>query len=245
MRHTPFDIFLVPERRSGNRRRVLTVPVSAALHALALAALLVAGTLAGSDLPPVSAGGRLTPPDPVVVQPPRPTPPPGPPTRGPQGPTRRGGGPQGPAVVVPTDIPSTLPVDPGGDVLDEPGLPPCLTGCGGGGREDGEPTAYAAPAPETKAPVRLPPDVRRPRKLRDVPPVYPPLAISIRLQGEVELDCVIDTTGRVQEVRPLSGHELLVPAAVEAVRQWVYTPTLLDGVPVPVILNVKVRFGLR
>jgi protein TonB len=60
----------------------------------------------------------------------------------------------------------------------------------------------------------------------------------------VILECVIDPRGRVAEVKVLRGVPLLEEAAVDAVRQWVYTPTLMDGVPVPVLLTVTVRFGL-
>jgi periplasmic protein TonB len=58
------------------------------------------------------------------------------------------------------------------------------------------------------------------------------------------LECVIDTDGRVTELRVISGHPLLAGAALEAVRSWQYTPTRLNGQPVRVILNVTVRFSL-
>ena len=65
------------------------------------------------------------------------------------------------------------------------------------------------------------------------------------LQGVVILDCTIDARGRVGNVKVLKGVPMLDEAAVAAVRQWVYTPTLVDGMPVPVILAVTVSFGLQ
>jgi protein TonB len=87
-------------------------------------------------------------------------------------------------------------------------------------------------------------DVREPRKVRHVAPVYPPLAVAARVQGRVTLECVIAEDGRVTEVSLLRGHPLLDAAAAEAVRHWRYTPTLLNGVPVSVVLRVVVEFRL-
>ena len=75
-------------------------------------------------------------------------------------------------------------------------------------------------------------------------PVYPDLAVKARLQGVVILECQIDVRGRVAEAKVLRGNPLLTDAAVEAVRQWVYTPTLVNGVPVPVLMVVTVTFNL-
>jgi protein TonB len=87
-------------------------------------------------------------------------------------------------------------------------------------------------------------DLREPRKLRHVAPIYPELAVEARVQGTVVIDCVIGEDGRVSAVTVLRGHPLLDPAAEEAVRQWRYTATLLNGVPVSVLLTVTVAFRL-
>jgi protein TonB len=84
-----------------------------------------------------------------------------------------------------------------------------------------------------------------PTKLRHVAPRYPELAARARISGTVDIDCLIDEEGRVRDVRVLSGHPLLAPAAVEAVRAWLYSPTRLNGQAVPVLLTVTVRFELR
>jgi protein TonB len=86
--------------------------------------------------------------------------------------------------------------------------------------------------------------VEAPRKLRHVTPVYPEIARQARIQGTVVLECTLDPQGRVAHARVLGGPPLLDAAALAAVRQWVYTPTRLNGVPVAVILTVTLRFKL-
>jgi protein TonB len=87
--------------------------------------------------------------------------------------------------------------------------------------------------------------VRAPRKLRHVDPEYPPLARAARVEGRVVVECVIDTDGRVAQARVVTGRPLLDDAALQAVRQWRYRPTLLDGVAVAVQMTVTVEFHLR
>ena len=86
--------------------------------------------------------------------------------------------------------------------------------------------------------------IREPRKVKDVQPRYPDNAKQARVQGVVILECLIGPDGKVRFVRILRGIPLLDVAAAEAVRQWEYTPTLLDGVPVPVFMTVTVNFRL-
>jgi protein TonB len=75
--------------------------------------------------------------------------------------------------------------------------------------------------------------------------VYPPVAQAARVQGVVILEAVIGPSGRVTDVKVLRSVPLLDDAAIEAVRQWVYTPTLLNGVPIPVIMTVTVNFTMQ
>lgn len=86
--------------------------------------------------------------------------------------------------------------------------------------------------------------IREPKKLKDVKPVYPEWAKEARIQGIVVLECVISTEGDVIEVKVLRSVPDLDEAAIRAVRKWKYTPTLLDGKPVPVIMVVTVSFKL-
>jgi periplasmic protein TonB len=76
-------------------------------------------------------------------------------------------------------------------------------------------------------------------------PAYPPLARQARISGTVRMSAVIATDGKISSLRVLSGHPLLVNAAVDAVKRWVYSPTLLNGVPVEVITDITVTFTLN
>jgi protein TonB len=93
--------------------------------------------------------------------------------------------------------------------------------------------------------VALTSQVLEAKLIRRVMPVYPALARQARISGMVELKGVIAPDGTVQRLQVLSGHPLLVPAAVEAVKQWLYQPTLLNGVPVEVVAPIKVSFVLH
>jgi protein TonB len=75
-------------------------------------------------------------------------------------------------------------------------------------------------------------------------PVYPPLARQARIQGTVRLEAVINKEGVIEELKVISGHPLLIPAAQAAVAQWRYEPTMLNGVPVEVITTIDVNFTL-
>ncbi|HEV2418772.1 MAG TPA: energy transducer TonB [Terriglobia bacterium] len=75
-------------------------------------------------------------------------------------------------------------------------------------------------------------------------PAYPPLAKMARLQGVVRLEAVIGKNGRIQNLRVIDGNPLLIEAALDAVKQWRYEPTLLDGVPVEVATEIDVDFNL-
>jgi protein TonB len=91
-------------------------------------------------------------------------------------------------------------------------------------------------------PVRVGGSIREPRPIKMVPPVYPPLASKARVSGTVVLEATLTARGTVEGIRVISGHPLLIEAAVNSVKQWQYEPTLLNGVPVPVILTAKVNF---
>jgi TonB family protein len=93
--------------------------------------------------------------------------------------------------------------------------------------------------------IRVGGSITEPHKTKDAKPLYPETAKAARIQGVVVLDCLITPEGKVTGVRVLRGIPLLDGAAVEAVRHWEYTPTLIDGKPVPVIMTVTVNFRLR
>jgi periplasmic protein TonB len=95
-----------------------------------------------------------------------------------------------------------------------------------------------------QSPLRPGGDLKPPTKLRHVAPAYPELARRAGVEGVVVLECVIDPSGHVADVKVLRGHPLLEAAAVDAVGRWVYTSTRLNGVPVAVVLTVTVRFTI-
>lgn len=117
-----------------------------------------------------------------------------------------------------------------------------------GGVLGGIPSAVRGPvppAPMPQKPVRVGGNIRPPRLIRRAEPEYPTLAKQARIQGDVRIDAIIDTSGRVVEMKVLSGHPLLVQSALDAVRQWVYEPTRLNEQPVAVVLEVTVYFRLH
>lgn len=87
-------------------------------------------------------------------------------------------------------------------------------------------------------------DVQHANLVQQVKPSYPHTAIVMRVQGSVVLEAVINRDGRVDHLKVLSGHPLLIEAAYEAVQQWRYRPTLLNGQPVEVLTQVTVNFSL-
>jgi periplasmic protein TonB len=108
------------------------------------------------------------------------------------------------------------------------------------------PPVVLPPRPEKRhEPVAVGGRVQASKLLSRVEPSYPELAKRARVSGIVVLEVAVDEEGSVYEVKVLQGHPLLVDAAVTAVRQWRYSPTLLNGEPVPVIATVTVVFNLK
>jgi len=165
-----------------------------------------------------------------------------------------------PAAAAPTPTPSNVnpnaaPVEAPAEIKPEaaPPAPPSVGVPGGvvggvpggslGGVVGGLPEA--PPPPPPPAPVRVGGNIRAPQKTRNVAPVYPQIAQSARVQGVVIIEATIGHSGKVQDARVLRSIPLLDQAALDAVRQWEYSPTLLNGVPVPVIMTVTVNFTLQ
>jgi protein TonB len=116
-----------------------------------------------------------------------------------------------------------------------------------GGVPGGIPAAPPPPPPPPPAPtgpVRIGGKIHAPSKLSNTAPVYPPMAKQARVEGTVILEATINAQGRVTDVKVLRGIPLLDNAAMDAVRQWRYSPTLLNGTPVPVVMTVTVNFRL-
>lgn len=115
----------------------------------------------------------------------------------------------------------------------------------------GAPVLSPAPVPNqdnsrpARDPIRVGGGVQESKLIRRVEPIYPELAKRSRVSGRVVLTITVDEEGSVADVQVLNGHPLLNDAAVAAVKQWRYSPTLLNGAPVPVIATVTVIFALR
>jgi len=225
--------------------RLWTVPVTVVIHGLVIAAIVVLPLLANEVLPQTASGPQAFFVTPTYAAPPPPPPPP--PAAARSATTQRVAPVESnDAFTAPVEVPETVPDAMSLDLGIEGGVPGGVEGgvpggvVGGvvGGLED------AAPPPPPQA-IRVGGVVSEPKKVKHVPPVYPDWAQKARIQGIVILECMISPRGQVQDVKILRGIRLLDEAAVEAVRQWVYTPTLVNGVPTPVLMTVTVNFRLE
>jgi protein TonB len=132
------------------------------------------------------------------------------------------------------------------------GIPGGMPGSGVlGGLLGGLPAAApppkpAAPPPPPKpvGPQRIGGNVQAANLINAVKPVYPPLAKMARQQGTVKFEATISKDGTIEDLKVVSGPPLLIPAAMEAVKQWKYKPTLLNGDPVEVLTTIDVNFSL-
>ena len=105
-------------------------------------------------------------------------------------------------------------------------------------------TTVAVPKIATPQRVRVSSGVQSGLLVRRVNPTYPPLARQARIQGVVLLQAQISKDGNIENLQLISGHPMLAPAAIEAVKQWKYKPYLLNGEPVEVETQVQVNFTL-
>ena len=103
--------------------------------------------------------------------------------------------------------------------------------------------AAAAARAKVVAPIRIGGKIHPPLKIKDVQPVYPAIAQSARVAGAVTIEATIGEDGKVVDAKVVRSIPLLDQAALDAVRQWEYRPTLLNGVPVPVLINITVNFA--
>jgi protein TonB len=190
-----------------------------------------------------------------LVAPPPPPPPPPPPAAAPvrvvktiQSDIQNG------QLRTPTKIPEKI------QMIKEEEAPPPVMSAGGvvGGVPGGVPggqmggviggiissTPVAVPKVATPQRVRVSQGVSQGLIIKKVQPPYPPLARQARIQGQVILQAEISKDGTIENLRLVSGHPMLAPAAIEAVKQWRYKPYLLNGEPVAVETQVMVNFSL-
>lgn len=115
------------------------------------------------------------------------------------------------------------------------------TGVGPGAAPPPPPPPLTLPPPQS---VRMGPGLTQTGLVRRVEPVYPPAARAARVQGVVLLRAVINKSGQPVDVSVISGHPLLNDAAIQAVRQWEYRPSMLNGQPIEIITTITVNFVL-
>jgi periplasmic protein TonB len=226
-----------------SRHRTFTAAVSVVAHALLLASVLVLPLFFRQSLPEPTGEVRAFFAEPISIAPP--PPPPAAPRAHARSarpsPSKESG-----ALLAPSVIPAELTPEDGIDLGSEGGVPGGVEGGVPGGVVGGVVGGLPdAPAPPPAHRLRAGRDISPPRRLREVSPVYPRVARLSRLEGVVVVECVIDEHGRVQNATVLKGAPLLDDAALDAVRQWAYAPSLLNGVPVEVVMTVTVTFQLR
>jgi len=220
------------------RRSPWTIAASALAHAALLGVLLVVPILSALDNFVLHADDSMTYVMPAVTLPPMPSPP------------RTIAGPAAPAInttAAPLHAadhlspPAQLPPGSGNSIVPD-ALP-----FGGGSSTFGTESSVVslAPSPTPAVPRRPGGDVKAPARMFYVAPIYPPIAKSIKVGGSVIIEATIDENGAVRNARVLRSQPLLDQAAIDAVSQWKYAPTRLNGVAVPVILTVTVVFAMK
>ncbi len=252
-----FEYLSTRERRRGGSRTLL---VSLVLHLVLIGVLIALPLWYFQELPAAEFVSYLSspPPEPELPRIPVPAPPE---PRISQRPTR---------IIVdqftqPTHIPTEIPEAPAGlpqirwsGPSPYPGAVPGGSGTpgipgigdrwgipGGVGEPGSAPPPPPPPPPARREPIKISHGVEGARLIHRVDPDYPEIARLARVQGPVVLQATIDEEGRITNLRVVRGNPLLIEEALSAVRQWRYSPTLLNGEPVPVITTVTVIFKLK
>ncbi len=226
--------------RDGLRSHLMgSVPVSFAAHCVVLILILIGPLAADVALPPPEHGVPefvqavpVPPPPPAFVPAARRTTPAPSPALAP--------------LVAPVSIEPEKPLAPGPQ-FDVPIGPPggLPEGMGEIGTFTPPATAPVLDPPRPNVPVRVALLPQPPRKVVDARPIYPDIARNARVEGTVILEAVVDTSGAVTQLRVVRSIPLLDRAALDAVRQWRYTPSMYGGRPVSVLLTITMRFTLN
>jgi protein TonB len=245
-RERRFEILLLDTPKGARTDRATTLTVSLFIHTLLIIAIILVPLLTYDVLPAPGEAVRAFFVEPSSAAPPPPPPPPAP-AAGAKAP------PKAPAAPTPPDAKFTAPVEVPDEIKPEEGLDVGVAGGVPGGVEGGVPGGVVggivgglpteAPPPPVKA-VRVGGQIKQPKLLHQVKPVFPELAAQARLSAIIIMEALVDTQGRVKQVTVLRGAPLFDDAAIESVKQWRYQPLLLNGVPTEFILTVTINFNL-
>jgi protein TonB len=242
-----FEEMVVSSPKNKKTNKPWTVFISMAVQVLFLAILILIPLIYTEALPKTLMSS-------ILLAPPPPPPPPPPPAavqviRKPVAHLMDAG-----KLVTPKAIPKDVkiikeeaePPDMGGGMVG--GVPGGVAGGSAGGVLGGVigGAGNAPPPPPKLTPKRVTVggNVQAARLVNRVQPLYPPLARQTRISGTVKLHAIIGKNGQVEQLQVVSGHPLLVQSALDAVRQWRYQPTLLNGEPVEVDTEIDVIFSL-
>lgn len=239
-----FENSLLDSRGLGKTKKPATFAISFLLQSIVLALVAAIPLIYAEPLPTRTL---MT----FLIAPPSPPPPPAPPAAVTPVRVIVKARQQPQVMVAPAAIPSVV-----ATIIDPPS-PPAISGdvvSVRGGTGDPEVKRFLEnivapslppPPPQQQAEIiRIGGQVAAAKLISQPKPAYPPLAIKTHTQGTVRLEAVISRDGAIENLTVISGHPLLIPAALEAVRQWRYQPTLLNGAPVEVITTVDVNFTL-
>jgi protein TonB len=238
------------EDRCGGITYLVSLLVSVVVHAVILCMLMVVPLIFFNVLQAQDVLTFLAEPPPPPAQPP----PPSPPARA----SAFVGRPEIISYDAPCRIPDGIPhLDSADEApFDPAGMIAAIPGIGGDGQTEGAGKGIVEilrqpviiqdppkPREKPRAPVRVG-MLEQSKLIYRVNPVYPAIAVKARVMGTVILEAVVDEEGAISTLMVLSGHPFLVDAAVQAVKQWKYSPTVLSGEPVPIIAAITVVFRL-
>jgi protein TonB len=225
------------------RRRSCTGACSVVLHSAGLVAAVAVPLVLSSALPEPAGTVHAFLVEPLSIPPPPPPPPSASPTVAGRVPAETAPVPTS-DLVAPIEVPDELTVEEGLDLGIAGGVAGGVEGGVTGAIVGGLPDSVTGTPPPVR-PIRAGAGlVHEPTRIKYVAPVYPVVAMAANVEASVTLEASIDERGRVVDVTVLEGNALFDESALEAVRQWAYSPTLVDGVPVPILMTVTVHYRL-
>ena len=239
-----FQSLILTEAESHKGRKSATFFISLVLHSALVLAVAVLPLLYYDALPSQEALKAFFV-QPLEVAPPPPPPPPPAASSAVARPAPKIQVQQPSGFVAPIDVPNEIKPEEALDLGIEGGVAGGVEGGVPGGVVGGVVGGLPSGPPPPARVVRIGGQIAQPRKIRNVDPTFPELAVQSRIGALVILEAEVDTRGYVKNVKVLRGHPLFDEAAMLAVKQWRYQPLLLNGEPTGFILTVTVNFNLK